>query len=128
MRVNRVDDVTRSWPSLEQRTTNVKKVVSNNAFAALLDVDAVRDVMSASKVVKVMPEKKVSKVSAVPVLTGWAAMAAKPAMAPVAATAPVLEATTPVPEATDDDDVGSEVTYDLSTMNWGDFADNCGDW
>ena len=115
MRVNRVDDVTRSWPSLEQRTTNVKKVVSNNAFAALLDVDAVRDVMSVSNVV--MPEKKVS---AVPVLTGWAAMAAKPATTPVRSVAPVPEAT--------DDDVGSGVTYDLSTMNWGDFADNCGDW
>ena len=115
MRVNRVDDVTRSWPSLEQRTTNVKKVVSNNAFAALLDVDAVRDVMSVSNVV--MPEKKVS---AGPGLTGWAAMAAKPATTPVRSVAPVPEAT--------DDDVGSGVTYDLSTMNWGDFADNCGDW
>ena len=117
MRVNRVDDVTRSWPSLEQRTTNVKKVVSKNAFAALLDVDAVRDVMSDSKVVKKVPKKTVSTV---PVLTGWAAMAAKPATTPVRSVAPVPEAT--------DDDVGSEVTYDLSTMNWGDFADECGDW
>jgi hypothetical protein len=112
-RLNCVDDVMTIWPSLEQRSTTVKKVVSTNAFAAL-GVDEPCE-LSASKAEKVVPEKKVSTV---PVLTGWAAMAAKPAV-------PANAVPTAVVAATDEDD---EVTNDMSKMNWGDFADNCGDW
>ena len=137
MRVNCVDDVKRSCPSLEPRSTNVKKAVSNNVFA-MLDVDVDVDVtqVSDSKVVKKVPKKAVSTV---PVLTGWAAIAAKPA-------APVRSVATAVAtDAVDDvvDDVVDDATimwrrnyvtanyaalYEYQTLSWGDFADECGDW
>ena len=119
-RVKPVDDVRTTWPSLKEGPAKVKKVVSKNAFAVLLDEEGT----SVSEVEVVRPAK--TKKAAV--LKGWATMVKK---------APVPEAKEAKKEARvredvttqgEEDEVATEDVCDLSTMNWGDFADEYGNW